>query len=156
MGGEIGQWNEWSCKGEVEWELMQFPAHQGVNLMVRDLNHLYVMQKALWERDFDYNTFEWVDFSDVNNSVISYLRKGFDTYLLCVHNFTPTYYRDYVVRLGNVTFIEEIFNSDMEKYGGSGKVNVSPHIMINHQGVREAVSIQLAPLATMIFRVRFT
>ena len=108
---------------------------------------------ALWESDFDYTDFEWVDFSDTANSVISYLRKSHGEYLLCMHNFTPAYYPEYLVRLSNVTSITEIFCSDAEKYGGSGKTNRPAHIVINHHGRRESVNIQLAPLATMIFKV---
>lgn len=147
MGGEIGQWNEWNCKGEIEWFLLQFPIHHGLQTMLKDLNHLYLANGCLWERDYDYTGFEWVDFADEKNSVISYLRKGSQGQFLCVHNFTPTYFPDYFVRLRNMSFLEEVFNSDSEKYGGSGKVNHNPQIV--HDGIK----IHLSPLATMILRV---
>jgi len=153
MGGEIGQWNEWNCKAEVEWPLLQFPTHQGIQRMVKEINHFYLQSPGLWERDFDYRGFEWVDFSDVKNSVISYLRKGSSEQFLCVHNFTPSYFHEYVIRLGHINSIREVFNSDAEHYGGSGKCNRSPDILYNSQGNPEGVSIQLAPLATMVFRI---
>lgn len=153
MGGEIGQWNEWHCKAEIEWFLLQFPIHHGLQTMLKELNHLYLQNGCLWERDFDYTGFEWVDFADEQNSVISYLRKGSLGQFLCVHNFTPNYIPDYYLRLANIAYIEEVFNSDAEKYGGSGKINRYPHIIYGHHGRSNAVRIELAPLATMIFRV---
>ena len=72
MGGEIGQWNEWNCKGEIEWILAYFPHTMELQTMVKELNHLYLKDSpCLWERDFDYEGFEWVDFSDVDITVSS-------------------------------------------------------------------------------------
>lgn len=155
MGGEIGQWNEWYCKSEIEWALLKYPTHHGLQTMVKEINFLYKQNSPLWERDFDYTGFEWVDFSDVKNSVISYLRKSSQGILLCVHNFTPSYLQDYAVHLGNVAVIEEIFNSDASHYGGSGKTNPSPRVDYGYEGRPYGVTIQLAPLATMIFRIQF-
>ena len=70
--------------------------------------------------------------------------------MACVHNFTPNYYNDYFVRLGNVKEIREVFSTDREEYGGSGKINA--HINV-HQP--HGFTTQLAPLATMIFEVQF-
>lgn len=153
MGGEVGQWNEWSCKREIEWDLLQFPVHSGLQTLVRDLNHFYLHCHCLWERDFHYSGFEWVDFSDTHNSVISYLRKGSHGQILCVHNFTPGYHLHYFIGLSNVKTIREIFNTDAEQYGGSGKLNHSPRVAHNGEGKAVGVEIQVAPLATMIFEV---
>lgn len=154
MGGEIGQWNEWNCKGEIEWGLLSYPIHDGLKTMVKELNHLYLSQNPLWENDFSYTGFQWVDFSDVKNCVISYLRKGSTGELLCVHNFTPTYLQEYNLSLQGAYDIFEVFNSDSEKYGGSGKTGVSPIIHYNHEGYPTSITIQLSPLATMIFLVK--
>jgi 1,4-alpha-glucan branching enzyme len=151
MGGEIGQWNEWDCKRSLEWDLLRFPTHHSLQTMVKELNHLYLQSPCLWERDFDYTGFEWVSFSDVQNSVISYLRIGAHQKFLCVHNFTPSYFPEYYLPVKGFAGIREIFNSDAEKYGGSGKLNSSPKIAYGHGGHSEEVSFQLAPLATMIF-----
>lgn len=153
MGSEIAQWNEWNCKRELEWFLLSYPTHHGIQRMVKEINHFYLEHRALWANDFHYETFQWVDFSDVRNSVISYLRKGGGEKLLCVHNFTPAYYSDYVLHFGPIPSIEEIFNSDAEKYGGSGKLNGRPEIIYDHSGQSVAVRIILAPLATMIFKI---
>ena len=149
MGAEIGEWNEWWCKVELDWGLLQFPTHQKLQVMVRELNHFYLKSRALWERDFDFTGFSWVDFADTDNSVIAYLRKSAHQEFLCVHHFTPNYHERYHLRLPNVSSIVELFNSDAESYGGSGKVN--PQVEITPDGV----IFKLAPLATMIFGVAF-
>lgn len=153
MGNEIAQWNEWYCKAEIEWFLLQYPTHQGVQKMTRELNQLYLSHGCLWERDFVHTGFEWVDFNDRQNSVISYIRKGAWDRVLCVHNFTPNYHSDYTLHLQGVDFIEELFNSDHERYGGSGKVNGQPKILHDGEGRPIGVTIQIAPLATMIFKI---
>lgn len=155
MGGEIGQWNEWSCKREIEWDLLSFPSHHSLQTMIKDLNHFYLDHSSLWERDFDSSGFEWVDFGDRQNCVLSYYRKGARGLLLCVHNFTPNYHARYCLGAAGIKACREVFNTDAEKYGGSGKVNLSPPLLYNHQGRAVGLQIQLAPLATMIFEVSF-
>jgi 1,4-alpha-glucan branching enzyme len=147
MGGEIGQWNEWNCKGEIEWFLLKNPTHHGLQTMVKEINHLYLKYPAFWESDFNPDTFQWIDFSDTQNCVISYLRKSTSQVMLCVHNFTPQYHGDYLLWLPDVKSMKEVFNSDDIRYGGSGKVNTHPEIL------RNAVKVHMAPLATMIFQI---
>lgn len=155
MGGEIAQWNEWWSARSIEWDLLQFIPHQEIQRMVQELNHVYQAHPALWERDFNHTGFEWVDFADAHNSVICYLRKSKNEILLCAHNFTPNFHQDYFLPLKNIQSIEEIFNSDATKYGGSGKMNPAPRIRNNAHGHADGLQIQLAPLATMIFKVSF-
>lgn len=152
MGGELGQWNEWWCKEELHWYLLQYPIHNGLKKCVQEINHFYLKHRPLWDRDFDYTGFEWVNFSDVENSVLCYKRKSpqVDYELLCVHHFTPTFLEPYFISLPGVKSIKEVFNSDEEKYGGSGKVNFSVEVIKD-----EGINISLAPLATQIFEVRF-
>jgi 1,4-alpha-glucan branching enzyme len=147
MGAEIGQWNEWYCKAELDWHLLQYPLHQGLLTFFQELNHFYLTHAPLWENDFDWQGYEWIDFSDSENSIISYMRKGNQKRLICVHNFTPEYHGDYLVKLPGVQQITEVFNSDAEKFGGSGKLNTD--IAITDEGFR----IALAPLATMIIHL---
>jgi 1,4-alpha-glucan branching enzyme len=156
MGGELGQFSEWWVKEEIHWHLLQYPSHKGIQTLVKAINHFYLNHPPLWERDFDFTGFEWVDFSDVDNSVISYRRKGTTPYeLLCVHNFTPTYQSLYHVRLPNVLSVNEIFNSDDAVFGGSGKKNEKVEICRTEEGSVTGVNIQLAPLATMIFEIKY-
>lgn len=153
MGGEIGQWNEWNCKRELEWMLLTFPSHQGIQNLVKEMNHFYQKHSALWEKDFHHDTFQWVDFYDTRNSVISYFRYGKEERLLCVHNFTPAYLPYYALHFGHFQSVEEVFNSDADRFGGSGKLNSHPEIMRDFNGSAIGLKIALAPLATMIFKV---
>lgn len=150
MGGEIGQWEEWSCKKPLSWYLLEYPLHQGVQRCVKELNYLYQAHPSLWEKDFDFEGFSWVDFSDTTNGVVSYLRKGKNSTLLCVHHFTPSYISDYHLSLHGVKKITEVFSTDREEYGGSGKINSSVIL-----GAPTGVTFCLAPLSTMIFEVHF-
>lgn len=156
MGGELGQWNEWSCSEELHWQLLNYDRHRELQKFIKASNHFYHRHPALWEYDFDERGFEWVDFSDRKNSTISYLRKGTSTYLLCVHNFTPTYFEEYFVHLQNVFEIKEVFNTDREEFGGSGKINSHVKVAQDQSGHRIGVSFSLAPLATMIFELTFS
>lgn len=155
MGGELGQWNEWNCRDELPWHLLQYDRHKGIHECVKQLNALYHQSPALWKEDFNHEKFEWIDFSDRKNCVLSYLRKGDGQYFACVHNFTPEYVSDYRVHLQNVTKISEVFNSDREEFGGSGKINPSVMIEKDAQGHTSGFTIRLAPLATMVFQVEF-
>ena len=149
MGSELGQFGEWYCKEELPWHLLQFPKHKALQKMISDANHFYKNSSPLWKYDFDPKGFEWVDFSDRENSVISYLRKSDDRIFACVHNFTPTFLPEYFIPLRNTKDVTEAFNTDREEYGGSGKINTS--VIVQTGGF----SVQLAPLATMIFEVTF-
>lgn len=150
MGGEFGQWDEWWCNEEIHWHLLQYPSHDGIRRMVKEINHFYLKHSPLWERDFEYTGFEWVDFSDLENCAISYRRKSSSDYeLLCLHNFTPTFHPTYFLKVPHLKTIKELFNSDEEKYGGSGKANLP--IILQEGGV----TLSLAPLATQIFEIRF-
>lgn len=155
QGAEIGQWDEWNCDGETHWFLQSFPIHAGLQTCVKEMNHFYLGKRCLWERDFDWTGFEWVDFADYKNSVISYYRKGSDGLLLCVHNFTPQCHPSYFLPVRNAKSLREVFNSDAVKYGGSGKSCPHPDIVRDGSGYSYGVNIGLAPLATMIFEVDF-
>lgn len=156
MGGELGQFSEWWVKEEIHWHLLQYPSHQGIQNMVKAINHFYLEHPQLWEKDFDFTGFEWVNFSDVDNSVISYRRKGSsDVELLIVHNFTPTYHPVYFITLPHVVSIKEVFCSDAEEFGGSGKHNQQIEICRTPDNVVAGVNLQLAPLATMIFEISY-
>jgi 1,4-alpha-glucan branching enzyme len=147
MGLEIGQWDEWDCKGFLQWDLLQYPLHQGLFHFVQQMNLFYLQNPPLWEQDFSWEGYEWIDFSDAERSVISYLRKGGQGRLACVHNFTPEYRDRYLIPLKGAACVTEIFNTDSASFGGSGKQNGDIEV------TGEGFIIALAPLATMIFRV---
>jgi 1,4-alpha-glucan branching enzyme len=143
MGGELGVEKEWDCKGELAWHLLHTELHH----FFRDMNHFYLQCPALFERDYSYEGFEWVDLSDRQGSVISYLRKSSYTTVLVVHNCTPITHFGYRLYLPFSLPLEEVFNTDRIEYGGSGQGN--PHAEI-HEGV---LTLTLAPLSTQIFKV---
>ncbi len=155
MGTEIGQWNEWDAAAEIEWLLLHFPSHRGIQLLVSDINRFVLDHSQLWERDFSPEGFEWVDFSDHGNSVISYRRKSTAGELLCVHNFTPNYYSDYNIYLSNVTEAKQLFSSDDPRYGGSGKYGGQIDVLKGPWGNPIGLKTELPPLSTTIFDLTF-
>jgi 1,4-alpha-glucan branching enzyme len=158
MGSEIGQWNEWNHDRSVEWDLLQFDTHRQLQRYVADWNHLYRQEPALWEVDFDWRGFEWIDFHDAQASVISFLRRASDTedFLLVVCNFTPVVRHSYRVGVPSPGWYGEILNSDSEHYGGSnvgnaGGVEAEPQ---ECQGRPFSLSVTLPPLAVVVFKRR--
>ena len=155
MGGELAQWNEWNSSATLDWYLLQYMPHQGMHDLVRDLNHFYLAHAELWANDFDWSGYEWIDFSDADRSVISYLRKGGGKVLACVHNFTPETINDYFLKLGRVKSVREVFNTDNGKYGGSNQLNREIRLVPPSQLSDSGFCITLSPLASMIFEVEF-
>lgn len=156
MGNEIGQWSEWSHESSLEWHLLQYAPHSGLQRWVRDLNTRYRETPALHEQDYDPSGFEWIDCDDKEQSVVSFIRRGTSDSrcVLCVCNFTPVPRFNYRVGSPSGGYWKEILNSDATLYGGSG---------IGNQGGTEAISIPahgrpfslnivLPPLAIVVFR----
>jgi len=156
MGGELGMWNEWNHDRGLEWLLLDFDTHRGIQRCVADLNQLVRENPALYRDDFTHHGFEWIDCMSAEDSVLAYLRRSGasePTLLVCC-NFTP------VVRLGHRVgvpeggFWREIFNSDALLYGGS---NVGTHPgahaeALSHHGRPQSLLIDLPPLAVSVFR----
>jgi len=121
MGGEFGQVREWTHDSSLEWHVLQYPVHSGLQSWVRDLNRIYREQSALHELDNDPAGFEWVDCNDNNASVLSLLRKSSaGETILVVCNFTPVPREGYVVGVPKAGFWRELLNSDGGEYFGSG------------------------------------
>ncbi|MBI5097105.1 MAG: 1,4-alpha-glucan branching protein GlgB, partial [Nitrospirae bacterium] len=120
MGGEIGQWIEWNHAESLDWHLLQYEPHQKLQRFVKDLNALYKREPALYEIDFDYTGFEWIDFHDADNCILSFLRRGrtYDDILIFVCNFTPVPRYPYRIGVPKAGFYRELMNSDSEIYGG--------------------------------------
>ncbi|WGK64566.1 1,4-alpha-glucan branching protein GlgB [Croceiramulus getboli] len=151
QGGEFGQSSEWNFKESLDWHLLEYPVHQGVQAVVKDLNALYRQQPALYERQFDASGFEWIEWNDHENSVLSYLRKGDkeSDYVVVVCNFTPVPRENYRVGIPFGEHLEVIFNSDEKKYAGSGqyankKITTEA---ITANGKANSVVLDLPPLA---------
>lgn len=149
MGGELGVLREWNCSLSLDWSLLNHHYHKGLQTFVRQLNHLYTRSEALWALDEDPLGFSWIDLSDLCNCSISYFRSGHQERFVCIHNFTPNYVPDYRLQIKGLEKMKEIFNSDAEQYGGSGKGNDSSILHAKDSG---KFSLTLPPLATLIFR----
>jgi 1,4-alpha-glucan branching enzyme len=125
MGGEFGQWKEWNHEDSLEWNLLEFDPHLGLQRWVRDLNGLYCREPALYSTDCDPAGFEWIDCTDVESSVVSWLRKPLegDARIMAVCNFTPVVRTGYRVGVPLGGLWREALNSDSKLYGGSGQGN---------------------------------
>jgi len=155
MGSEFGQWREWNHDGSLEWHLLEYPLHSGLQRWVRDLNTLYRNEPALYEVDFDGAGFEWIDCNDALNSVIGFLRRGRrpDDLLLVVCNFTPVVREQYGVGVPTGGFWAERLNSDATLYGGSGQGNgggVHADAVEMH-GRPYSLKLRLPPLGVLVF-----
>jgi 1,4-alpha-glucan branching enzyme len=150
MGGEIAQNDEWRCNGSIDWHLTQYPEHAGVQALVRKLNGVYRDEPALWERDFDWTGFRWIDPNDVDNSVLSFIRTaGEDARpVVCVANLTPVVRHGYRVGLPRPGRWVELLNTDSPQFGGSGvssgDVSAEP---IAWNDLECSVALTLPPLA---------
>lgn len=157
MGNEIGQINEWNFEGEIDWYLLQRPFHEGVRRTITALNGLYRGQPALYERQFEYEGFEWISYSDHDNAVISFIRKGRKDkeQLVVVCNMTPEVRYDYWLGVPQKGRLVEIFNSDSIEFGGSGVSNTEK-IKITKEprdGRDYSAKVLLPPLAVVVFKI---
>jgi 1,4-alpha-glucan branching enzyme len=156
MGGEFGQWREWTHEESLDWHLLQFSPHQGVQRLVRDLNRLHREEPALHELDFEPAGFEWIDIGDWENSVVSFVRHGRSEgeQLLVVANFTPVLRQDYRVGAPAPGFWKEVLNSDAREYGGSGQGNLGgvETAPISAHGRNDSLSLTLPPLGLLILK----
>ncbi len=156
MGGEFGQWREWTHQESLDWHLLQYPAHSGLHRWVSDLNRVYREEPALHELDFDQPGFEWIDCNDVEQSVISLVRKArsCDDVIAVVCNFTPVPRFNYRIGVPGPGFWKEILNSDASEYGGSGHGNLGgvEATAVPWHSRPCSLNITLPPLAAVFFK----
>ncbi|QED39070.1 1,4-alpha-glucan branching protein GlgB [Antarcticibacterium arcticum] len=156
MGAEFAQIEEWDHDSSLDWHLTEQNSHKGIQQLISRLNELYKTEPALYEKSFEHDGFEWVDFNDTGNSVISFLRKGnnhLDT-ILVVANLTPVTRENYRIGVPEAGNWKEIFNSDNEKYGGSGVRNEevfhSQKLPLHNKN--NSVEITLPPMAVLYLK----
>ena len=151
MGQEFAQWAEWSEKKALDWNLLQYPMHEGMRRLVRDINFTYRSKPSLHARDCEGEGFEWLIADDDQNSVFAWLRKAPGEKLVAViTNFTPVYREGYRLRLPLAGRWREILNTDAEIYGGSGKGNGGRVDAQHHKDGDISAVITLPPLATIM------
>ncbi len=158
MGGEFGQWNEWNYNESLQWHLLDWQSHQGVQRYLADLNAVYRREPALHQVDFEYTGFEWIDCHNWQDSVLSFIRKAKDAndYVICCCNFTPVPRMGYKIGAPEACWYEEISNSDSTFYGGSdlgnsGGTQATPEPC---QGRPNTLTVTLPPLAMVMFKPR--
>lgn len=156
MTNDIAQYNEWYEGDSVNWFVLEYDVHNKLNFFFKDINNFYLSHPCLYEIDFNYDGFEWVDFSDNVNSVISFIRKSKNNkeILLFILNFTPVLRQNYILGVPFSGYYSEIFNSDSELYGGSNKGNfggVGSVSEVKNQW-QNSIKITIPPLAGVIFK----
>ena len=156
MGCEFGQDWEWNADESLRWHLLDYPMYKGMQNCVRDLNLMYKGNAPFYQQDFDYRGFEWIDHSNANDSVIAYMRKGYDPrdYMIVISNFTPVVRNDYRLGVNEPCRYQEIFNSDDKNYWGSGIKNEG---LINSENIEwndkpHSIRLTLPPLATIVLK----
>ncbi len=156
MGGEFAQLKEWNAEAPLDWPLVGQDNHKALHMLVRDLNRFYRVESSLWELDHRGAGFEWIDFHDANNSVVSFLRRGkAGSPTIWVFNFTPVIRKGYRVGVPEPGFYGELINTDSSRYGGSNVGNLG--------GVRAertpqagrpySINLTLPPLAALAFKL---
>jgi len=158
MGSEFGQSAEWNFEQSLDWHLLQYPFHKGIQTVITELNTLYKSQPALYEKQFSPEGFEWINYSDHENAVMTYIRKGNDAKndLIVICNFTPVVRENYRIGIPRKGELTEIFNSDAKLFGGSGvqqsgklKVEATPY-----DGRDYSIALTLPPLAISVFKMK--
>jgi 1,4-alpha-glucan branching enzyme len=156
MGGEIGQWWEWNHDDSLQWHLLDYPPHRGLQQYVADLNRLYQSEPALYQVDFDWQGFQWIDLHDSDNSTLTYIRFAQDqtNCIVCACNFTPVAREQYRMGVPRGGLYRELLNSDSEIYGGSnmgngGSVQADP---IPWHNQPFSLLITLPPLSVIFFK----
>jgi 1,4-alpha-glucan branching enzyme len=155
MGSEFGQWNEWNYDQSLDWNILDFEPHTGLQACVRDLNKLYVHEPALHEVDFSWEGFEWIDFRDVDSSIISFVRRSLKATeeIVVAANLTPVPRHGYRVGVPHAGLYREIFNSDSAYYGGSNVGNVLlPAEPQAWQGQNYSIVMTLPPLGVVYLK----
>jgi len=156
MGGEIGQWREWAHDDSLDWHLLQYGRHAGVQRLVADLNRLHRAEPALHARDFHGSGFEWLAANDSANSVLSFFRRGPDPgdRILVVFNFTPIPRSGYRVGVPEAGTWREILNTDAADYGGSGTGNMGAveSEPVAFHGHDHSVALTLPPLGAIFLK----
>ena len=156
MGGEFGQFIEWQAHESLDWHVIEHEKHNQLQVYSRELNHFYQQEPALWQIDGNWQGFEWIDCSDYSQSIICFMRKSLknDEMLIAVCNFTPEVHKNYRIGVPVMGEYVEVFNSDWEKFGGSGQYNpgnLTAQAM-NWQSKQYSLLITIPPLATIYLK----
>jgi 1,4-alpha-glucan branching enzyme len=155
MGCEFAQGGEWNHGQALDWYVLDYPLHQGVQKLQADLSRLYRGSKALHKYDFDAKGFEWIDCHDAPQSVLSYLRRAGDEFAIVICNFTPVPRPNYRIGVPEAGTYAEVFNSDSEYYGGSNVGNWQLEASEKEwMGRPYSIVLTLPPLAAIVLTLK--
>lgn len=154
MGSEFAQGTEWNCEKALDWYVLDYPLHNGMKALVSDLNKLYTTTPALYRHEFDPHGFEWLDCNDREQSILSYIRKDNEEYVISIFNFTPIPREGYRIGVPDLASYKIIMNSDSEYYGGS---NIANNEIINAESIPwsdkpYSIVVNLPPLAGIVLQ----
>ncbi|WP_298512900.1 1,4-alpha-glucan branching protein GlgB [uncultured Kordia sp.] len=158
QGSEFGQSEEWNFEQSLDWHLLEYDVHKGVQTLIKDLNNLYKTEPALHEKQFTADGFEWIDYNDAGNSVLIYIRKGKkpanDLVIAC--NMTPIPHENYRIGLPRKGNLQEIFNSDLKQYAGTNDfVNTKvTSDELEWQFRNHSTEIKIPPLGMVVLKYR--
>lgn len=156
MGGEFGQSDEWNFSKSLDWHLLKYKPHKGLQTFVKDLNALYKHTPALYEKAFSTEGFEWINYGDHENSVIAFIRKGHDQKndIVVVCNFTSVVRENYKIGLPRKGSLKQILNSDAKEYYGSGVGNPDKIKIVKkpRDGKPYSADVTLPPLGITVFQ----
>jgi len=155
MGTEFGQGTEWNEASTLDWYVLEYGFHQGLKLLVKDLNRLYTSESALYHFEFEWQGFEWIDCHDAEQSIMSYIRKKDDDFLIVVVNFTPVPRHGYRIGVPRLCRYTEALNSDSHYYGGSGVGNGDVELIAEERPWMEkpySITITVPPLGSIVLR----
>jgi 1,4-alpha-glucan branching enzyme len=155
MGTEFGQGLEWNSAGVLDWYTLQYPLHRGMQLLVQDLNRLYRNSPTLHTHEFEWHGFEWIDCHDSHQSILSFVRKTQDDFLVVIVNFTPVPRTEYRIGVPRGGVYREILNSDSHLYGGSNLGNGGEHLVAEEtpwMGRPYSIKLTVPPLAGIVLK----
>lgn len=156
MGGEFGQFIEWKFDDRLDWQLLDYEMHRKLRDYVKELNYFYLNNPSLWKDDYSWSGFQWINADDNSQSVVSFIRRGGapEEFMIFVVNFTPVTRQQYRIGVPEAEGYLEVFNSDDQRFGGSGMVDTEQIFVedIPFHGFEHSISLTIPPLSAVFFK----
>ena len=155
MGTEIGQFNEWNCEKQLDWQLLAQEPNASLHKFFNALNHFYLDNPPLWEEDYSWKGFQWIRHDDYQKSIVSFRRiDNSGNELIVVVSFQPVLREKYRLGVPVAGKYEEVFNTDSKEFGGSGILNGTVSSTYKESdGQEQSISITIPPMSAVIFKL---
>lgn len=154
MGDEFAQFIEWDYQKQLDWFLLEYDSHLGMQRFVRKLNNIYASHPALYEVEDSWDGFQWLNVEDAENSVFAFMRMNQEEAIVCVVNFTPVARKDYWIAMPEQGVLELLLSSDDSEYGGEGN-RVKKKVTTQHKGINGmeySASLEIPPLSGVYYK----